>query len=113
MLYLIKTSANLQVNFIRSENIKSDEKHEINYMIPFEKNQNDFSCFDNLFDFDYHKNLINKIINRLNTIYSPKTYKYFVFFRFSNKYVRMKCYQFENFSKSGVKGDQKNYRMFD
>ena len=45
MFYLIKTYENLQVNFIRSENIKSDEKHEINYMIRLGKNQNDFSCF--------------------------------------------------------------------
>ena len=60
------------------------------------KNKTIFHVFDNLFD--YHKNLINKIINRLNTIDSPKTYKYFVFFRFSNKHVLME-------------GDQ-NYRIW-
>ena len=38
----IKNSENLRVDFIRSENVKSNEKHEMNHTIPIVKNQNDF-----------------------------------------------------------------------
>jgi len=106
MFYWIKNSENLIVNFIWST---LNTMRNINSIIWFgcKKIKMIFHVFDNFFD--YNKNLINKNINRLNMIDSPKTYKYFVFFRFSNKHVLMKLYQFKVFSNFDDKGDQNYY----
>ena len=106
MFYWIKNSENLIVNFIWST---LNTMRNINSIIWFgcKKIKMIFHVFDNFFD--YNKNLINKNINRLNMIDSPKTYKYFVFFRFSNKHVLMKLYQFKVFSNFNDKGDQNYY----
>ena len=93
------------IDFSRFENVRN-YKHETDHMIPIIKK---ILLFLITFLSKTKKIMINKIINRLNTIDSPNTYKYFVVFRFSNEHVPMKEYQFKVYSNFGVKGDQ-NYR---
>ena len=79
MFYWIKISENLGIDFSRFENVRN-YKHETDHMIPIIKK---ILLFLITFLSKTKKIMINKIINRLNTIDSPNTHKYFVFFRFS------------------------------
>ena len=58
-------------------------------IIRLEKIKTIFHVFG-IFVFNYNTDLINKIINRLNTIDSPKTYKNCIFLGFQTEMITLR-----------------------